>query len=104
MIKLNKLLYFTLGVTYSFSVFANDIRPITCKEFQTPLEVQQKINKLDQKFEWNNLNCKIIATKSIFPKKYHNEDFKYEKGFQIFVYQDDQLKFICLPGWICKKW
>ena len=103
MVKLNKVFCFILGVTYSLSVFANNTQPITCQKFQLH-GIEQKINKLDEKFQWNDASCKIVATKSIFPRKDENSKFKYEKGMQVFVYQNYELKFICLPGWNCKAW
>jgi hypothetical protein len=88
-----------IGITFSFPTFANNVKPVFCKDFQGILEAKKQIISLDNKFEWNNPNCKIVGTQSTFPKK-----AKFEKGLQLFVYQDYQLKFICSPGWVCKKY
>jgi len=88
-----------IGITFSLPTFAANVKPILCKNFHGLLEIKKQIISLDDKFEWNNPNCKIVGTKSIFPRK-----SKFEKGLQLFVYQDYQLKFICLPGWVCKSW
>jgi hypothetical protein len=94
------LLIFFIEITCSFPAFAANTMPIVCKDFKgLSLEVKKQIISLNDKFDWNNPNCKIVATKSIFPKK-----DKFEKGMQLFIYQDYQLKFICLPGWACKSW
>jgi hypothetical protein len=100
---MKNIIWILVGMTLSFSVFANNEKPITCKDFRT-LEIRQPIKTLDQNFQWDSPNCKIVATKSIFPKKDKNGNNQFEKGLQIFIYQDNQLKFICLPGWTCKSW
>lgn len=101
--KFKKFIYVLIGMAYSLTVFADGTNPITCSDFQVPLEIKQRISSFNQKFQWNNSNCKIVATKSIFPKEKNNV-LAYERGFQVFIYQDDQLKYICLPGWVCKAW
>lgn len=88
-----------IGITFSFSTFAANVKPVSCKNVQGLLEIKKQIISLDNKFEWDNPNCKIIGTHSVFPRKN-----KFEKGLQLFVYQDYQLKFICLPSWACKAW
>lgn len=94
------LLTLLIGIIFSFSVFEVNAEPIICKDFKGLfVDVKKQINFLDNKFDWNNPNCKIVATKSVFPK-----NTKFETGLQLFIYQDNQLKFICLPGWICKSW
>ena len=96
------------GITLSMSVFANNSKPFAynrvCKDFKWFPEVKEKISSLDEKFEWNNPDCKILYTKTLLPRKDESGKFHFEKGLQLFVYQNYQLKFICLPGWICKAW
>lgn len=92
-----------VGIALSFPLSAHNEKPVACKEFQI-LEIRQPIKALDQNFQWNNPDCSIVATKSVFPKKDKNGKNQFEKGVQIFIYEDNQLKFICLPGWICKSW
>jgi len=80
---------------------ANNI--ISCKDWQFE-PMKQKISKYDQNFNWNNPDCKVIASKSLFPKRNNLGNFKFEKGIQAFVYVNNDLKYICLPGWVCKTW
>ncbi len=89
---------------YSFSAFGNTSQPLSCKDFQGFADVKNKIISMDKTFDWNSQNCKIVETDSIFPKKNENGNMKFERGLQIFVYDSYQLKFICLPGWVCKSW
>lgn len=91
-------------IVYSLSAFADNIKPINCKDFQGFPEIKQKIISIDKAFNLDDTNCKIVGTKSIFPRKNKNGLMQFETGLQIFLYDDYQLKFICLPGWICKPW
>lgn len=95
---------FVLGSLFSLPAFADKITPVQCKNSQMFPEVKEQILSLNQKVEWNSPNCSIIGTKSIFPKKDQSGKIKLEKGLQLFVYQNNQLQFICLPGWQCKAW
>lgn len=92
-----------IGITFSLPAFSTNVKPILCKDFQW-LEIKKQIISLDDKFEWNNPNCKIVGTKSIFPRKDKLGKMQFEKGLQLLVYQNYKLKFICLPGWVCKSW
>jgi hypothetical protein len=99
-----KSLILLFGVALSISAYAHTSKSITCKDFQGLQDLKQKIISLDEKFDWNSSDCKIVGTRSTFPKKDNHGKFKFENGLQVFVYQDYQLKFICLPGWLCKTW
>lgn len=105
-ISMNKLKIGLLLSTLIFSLplFANVIKPFECKNFPGLHRIKSPIHALDQTFAWDNPSCKIVATKSVFPRKNKNGIMQFEKGLQLFVYQNEQLKFICLPGWICKSW
>lgn len=104
MIKIKSIVWIIIGLAFSSPILANNERPITCKDFHSPLEVKQQIILLDQKFQWDNPGCKIVGTKSIFPRKDKNRIIQFKNGLQLFIYQNNQLKFICLPGWVCKSW
>lgn len=92
-----------IGMGVSTALFANDgFFRKTCKDFKN-LEVNQRIKALEPTFQLDNPNCEIVATKSIFPRKNAN-GVHFEKGIQLFVYQNNKLKFICLPGWQCESW
>lgn len=104
MINFKIIILMIIGITCSFPIFANNTKPIACKDFHAFSEIRQQINSLDQAFQWDNPSCKIVGIKSIFPRKNKNGVMQFEKGLQLFVYQDYQLKFICLPGWVCKAW
>ena len=99
-----KIISLLTGIVLSLPVFASDPTPYVCKDFKWFPEAKEKISSLDDKFEWNNPDCKIIASKTLLAKKDESGKFHFEKGLQLFVYQNYQLKFICLPGWICKAW
>lgn len=104
MLKVKNLLLILLYVGCSFSAFGSSVKPITCKDFQGFHEIKQKIISMDKTLHWDSKNCKVVGTKSIFPRKNKNGLMQYEKGLQVFLYDDNQLKFICLPGWVCKPW
>src|ERR1700722_10091307 len=104
MTKIKNILLLLICTGYSLSVFANGIRPITCKDSQGFSEIKEKIISIDKTFRWDSLSCNVVGTKSIFPRKNKNGIMKFEKGLQIFVYDNYQLQFICLPGWVCKQW
>lgn len=99
-----KIISLLTGIALSLPVFASEQTPIVCKDFKAFPEVKDKINSLDDKFEWNSPECKIIATKSLLARKDQSGKIHFEKGLQLFFYQNYQLKFICLPGWVCKAW
>jgi len=101
-IKIFLILLFCIG--YSSISFANNTKPLMCKNFHGFPEIKQKIISIDKTFRWDSTDCKIVGTKSIFPGKNKNGMVVFKSGLQIFVYNNYQLKFICLPGWICKAW
>ena len=104
MMKIKNLLLILISMGFSLSVFANSANPMICKDVQGFSEVKQKINTMDKSFHWNSPSCRIVGTKSIFPRKNDKGVMQFEPGLQLFVYEDYQLKFICLPGWTCKPW
>ena len=77
---------------------------LACKDFHDFIQVKQQINALDPHFDWHNKSCTMIGTQSIFPKQEKDGRIHFEKGLQYFVYQNNQLVVICLPGWTCKLW
>jgi|SRR5579862_6735711 len=103
MAKITNFLLILLSICYSLPINAGSTKPINCKDFPGISEIK-KIISIDKGFHWDAPNCKIVATKSIFPRQNHNGIMKFGKGLQLFLYDDYQLKFICLPGWVCKQW
>jgi len=103
MVKIKNIIWIPIGIIFTSLGFANNAQPIACKDLHD-LEIKPKIQTFDKKFQWNNSNCQIVGTKSVFLKKDKNGVIHFEKGLQLFIYQNKQLKFICLPGWVCKPW
>jgi hypothetical protein len=103
---MTKIKFFLLGACFAYSLtsFADSAKVINCKNSQGFGEIKQKILSIDKTFQWDNANCKMVGIQSLFPKKNDNGVVKFEKGLQVFVYDNDQLKFICLPGWVCNSW
>jgi len=97
--KIKNIVLMLLAMTISFSAFAAHEKLIACKDLAVLSQVKQRINKLDQQFQWESPSCRIVETRSLFPRQ-----GRFEKGVQLFIYQNDQLKFICLPGWVCRAW
>ena len=102
--KLKNIVLVLIGMAVSFPVLADTLKPLACKKIKTFPEVEQKIELLDKQFSFDSQDCKLVATKSLFPKKDEDGVMKFEKGLQLFIYQNNELKFICLPGWVCKAW
>src|ERR1700722_14768969 len=96
----NILLVFLISSAFSLPAFSAGLKPIVCKDLRglIGLALRQQVSFADRKFDWNNADCKIIGTKSIFPKKDKLGKVQFEKGLQLFVYQNYKLKFMCLPG------
>lgn len=103
MIKFKTCLVVLIGAL-SFSAFADNEKLVPCKNFNSLSQVIEQIKSLDQTFQWSSPNCKIVATKSIFPKKEKDGTTQFERGIQLLIYQNNELKFVCLPGWVCKSW
>ena len=101
--QIKNIVWVLIGMALSFSSYANIEKPIVCKDFHI-LEIRQQIEALDKQFQWDSPSCELVGTKSIFPRKDKKGIIQFEKGLQLFVYQNRQLKFICLPGWVCKYW
>jgi len=101
MMRIMNITWILIGLSLSLPAMANEIRPIPCNHI---FEVKQQIQSIAPNFEWNSPNCQIIGTRSLFPKKGTSGTTHFEKGLQVFVYLDKQLKFICVPGWVCKPW
>jgi len=102
--NIKNLLIILFTMMLSSAVFAYNEKPIVCKDLHGLSNVKQSIKKLDKKFNWNSSNCKIVGTKSIFPRKNSKKTVSFTSGIQLFIYRNNQLKFICLPGWTCKAW
>lgn len=83
---------------------ASEVKPILCRDFQLSSMVKKEIELLNPRFDWNSSDCKIVGTQSIFPRVQKAELIQFERGVQLFIYEKNQLKFICLPGWNCKPW
>jgi len=101
-LKLFLLTFACIG--YSLSTFACPSHPHRCNHFQGFHGIKQQILSIDKTFQWNTPDCKIVGTESIFPRKNKNGTVRFEKGLQVFVYKNDHLKFICVPGWKCNAW
>lgn len=104
MTKIKSILLLLVCMGYSLFAFADNAKLLTCKDFKGFPGVKQKITAMDQTFKWDSSDCKIVGTTSLFPRKNKNDVMQFEKGLQIFVYDNYHLKFICVPGWICKAW
>jgi len=91
-------------MAYSFSSSAANVKMMTCKHSEGFREIKPQITAIAKSFQWQSATCKIVMTKSAFPRKNESGNVTFEKGLQIFVYDNNQLKFICLPGWVCKPW
>lgn len=102
--KIKNLLTLLLAITLSSQIFASDVMRMSCQKFKDFADLKQQVAALDPNFSWQDPNCQIVGTKSIFPKQEKNGKINFAKGLQIFVYQQNKLKFICLPGWECKRW
>ena len=91
-------------IGYPIISYANPIKLHLCKDFPGFHEIKRTIASIDKTFRWDTTDCKIIGTKSIFPRKNKNGLMGFATGLQLFIYNNYQLKFICLPGWICHPW
>lgn len=102
--KIIKTVVLCAGIVLSFTSFANNLKPISCNLTSHFEEVKEQIAILDPTFSWEGRGCQMIATQSIFPKKNNSGTKTFVHGLQLFIYQNQLLKFVCLPGWVCKKW
>jgi hypothetical protein len=92
-------------ILFPFSLFAYDKQPVMCRNLHFEVEnLKAKVNSIDQNVKWNSQNCKVVYTRSLFPRNQKNGTVRFEHGLELFFYQDNQLKVICIPGWECRKW
>ena len=105
MSKLKKIAGIVLGICVSCTAVADKTRTLSCNTIpETFPGIKHSISKMAPDFDWKKKGCEIVATQSKFPKEHTPGVIKFEKGLQVFVYQDNALKYICLPGWMCKAW
>lgn len=100
---MKKIILASMIGLFSTVSFAAAIKPVACKDFPM-IQVKQSVQQIAPEMKWEDTSCKIVATKTVFPKKVGTGKIEFNPAMQISVYENGQLKVMCVPGLVCKLW